>query len=278
MQLATFSDPVGHERVGRVDGDRLVELQARTMLHWLHGEGHREAGRDHALADVRLHAPVPVPPSVRDFFAYEGHVTTGSRLRGLDGPPPAWYEQPVFYFSNPAGIVGHQDAVRAPHGSTKLDLELEVAAVLDAEGRIAGFTLLNDFSARDVQRAEMTVGLGPAKGKDFATGLGPFLVTPDDLPYEDGRLHLTARAELNGEPLTESPAGAMHWTWPQLVTHAGRDTRLRAGDVLGSGTLDRGCFLELNAERPEDEHRWLQPGDVLTIAADGLGALTNPIV
>jgi 2-keto-4-pentenoate hydratase/2-oxohepta-3-ene-1,7-dioic acid hydratase in catechol pathway len=275
MRLVSFRDPVGHERVGRLDDDRVVELQAPDMLAWLRGEGHAPTGRDHALADVALHAPVPRPPSVRDFFSYEGHVGTGWRLRG-GAIPEAWYEAPVFYFSNPASICDPGAAVRRPDGCEWLDFELEVAAVIGTEGRIAGFTLLNDWSARDIQRREMTVGLGPAKGKDFATSLGPWLVTPDELPYRDGRLHLTARATLNGEPLTASDAAASHWTWPQLVAHAAHGTRLLPGDVLGSGTLDRGCLLELNADGSEP--RWLQPGDELVIAADGLGELAGVIV
>ncbi|MBI5105495.1 MAG: fumarylacetoacetate hydrolase family protein [Solirubrobacterales bacterium] len=275
MRLVSFRDRTGSDRVGRLDGDRVVELAAPSMLDWLRGEGHGEAGRDHALADVALRAPLCDPPSVRDFFAYEGHVATGWRLRGGD-VPEAWYEAPVFYFSNPASIHDPGRPVRRPAGCEWLDFELEIAAVVGEEGAIAGFTLLNDWSARDIQRKEMTVGLGPAKGKDFATSLGPWLVTPDELPYEDGRLHLQASATLNGEELTRSDAGAMHWTWPQLLAHAARETRLRPGDVLGSGTMNRGCLLELNADGGEP--RWLQPGDVLAIEADGLGRLEAPIV
>lgn len=275
MRLVSFRDPVGHERVGRLDGDRVVELQAPSMLEWLRGEGHEPTGRDHALAETTLHAPVRRPPSVRDFFAYEGHVATGWRLRG-GAIPEAWYDAPVFYFSNPASIKDPGAAVRRPAGCAWLDFELEIAAVIGADGLIAGFTLMNDWSARDIQRAEMTVGLGPAKGKDFATSLGPWLVTPDELPYRDGRLHLTATATLNGEPLTSSESAAMHWTWPQLVAHAAKETELVPGDVLGSGTLTRGCLLELNAEGGEP--RWLQPGDTLELAAEGLGALSGVIV
>jgi fumarylacetoacetate (FAA) hydrolase len=262
MRLVTFRDPHGAQRVGRLDGERVVELAAHSMLDYLRGEGHAPTGRDHALADVFLQAPVTTPPSVRDFFAYEGHVATGQRLRGLDAIPDAWYEAPVFYFSNPAGIVGPRDAVRRPAGCELLDFELEIAAVIGEDSEIAGYTLLNDWSARDIQGRELTVGLGPAKGKDFATSLGPVLVTPD---------------ELNGETITTSDAAAMHWSWPQLVAQAARETHLRPGDVLGSGTLNRGCLLELNTEDGATP-RWLQPGDLVTISAPGLGALTNPIV
>jgi fumarylacetoacetate (FAA) hydrolase len=282
MRLVTFHDPHGTTRVGRLDGDahdaRVIELSAPTMLDWLRGDGHAPTGRDHALADVTLLAPVPEPPSVRDFFAYEGHVATGWRLRGGE-IPEAWYEAPVFYFSNPASIQGPRQPVRRPLHCQWLDLELEIAGVIGEDGEIAGFTLLNDWSARDLQRREMTVGLGPAKGKDFATSVGPWLVTPDELPLEDGRLQLTATATLNGAEITSSDAGAMHWSWPQLVAHAARETRLRPGDLLGSGTLNRGCLLELNADGGIDgEARWLQPGDTVTIAAPGLGSLSAPIV
>jgi 2-keto-4-pentenoate hydratase/2-oxohepta-3-ene-1,7-dioic acid hydratase in catechol pathway len=283
MRLVTFRDPHGSVRVGRLDGDtdddtRVVELSAPTMRDWLGGDGHAPTGRDHALADVFLLPPITDPPSVRDFFAYEGHVATGWRLRGGE-IPEAWFEAPVFYFSNPASIQGPGQAVKRPAGSQWLDFELEIAAVIGEGGEIAGYTLLNDWSARDIQRREMTVGLGPAKGKDFATSIGPWLATPDELALRDGRLQLEATVTVNGEELARSAADAMHWSWPQLVAQAARGTHLKCGDVLGSGTLNHGCLLELNAELADGaEPRWLQPGDTVTIAAPGLGSLTAPIV
>jgi fumarylacetoacetate (FAA) hydrolase len=275
MRLVTFRVPGAPPRVGRLDGDEVLELAVADMLSWLAGEGRAETGARHALRGVTLVAPVPDPPSVRDFFAFEGHVAAGWRLRGAD-VPAAWYDAPAFYFSNPASIHGPDEPVRRPSVTRALDFELEIAAVLGADGEIAGFTLLNDLSARDVQRAEMTIGLGPAKGKDFATSLGPWLVTPDELPYEDGRLAVEATASVNGEELARSSAAEQHFSWPELVAQAGRDTRLRAGDVLGSGTLTRGCLLELNMAR--EEPRWLEPGDVVELAAPGLGVLRTPIV
>jgi fumarylacetoacetate (FAA) hydrolase len=269
MRLVTFRDAEGRAAVGRIEGDGLVELRAPSMLYWLAGDGREDAGREHALADVRLLAPVPEPPSVRDFFAFEGHVATGWRRRGGE-IPPAWYEMPVFYFSNPASIHGPGEPVRRPEATRMLDFELEIAAVIGAGGEIAGFTLFNDWSARDVQRAEMTVGLGPAKGKDFAISLGPWLVTPDELPYDDGRLRVEATATVNGRELTRTSAAEQHWSWPELVAHAARDTRLRPGDVLGSGTLNGGCLLELG---PLEGERFLEPGDVVALAAPGLGTL-----
>ena len=274
MRLVTFRDGDGRSAVGRLDGERVVEQRAQHMLAWLAGEGREDAERVHDRGAVTLLAPVPEPPSVRDFFAFEGHVATGWRLRGGE-VPPAWYDAPVFYFSNPASIHGPGEPVRRPPATAMLDFELEIAAVLGADGEITGFTLFNDWSARDVQRAEMTVGLGPAKGKDFAISLGPWLVTPDELPYEDGRLRLTATVSVNGRELTRSDAGEQHWSWPELVAHAARDTRLRPGDVLGSGTLNRGCLLELG---PLDGERFLEPGDTVTLAAEGRGELTAAVV
>jgi fumarylacetoacetate (FAA) hydrolase len=282
MRLVTFQDPHGSARVGRLDGDaqdaRVVELQAPTMLDWLRGDGHAPTGRDHALGDVHVLAPIAVPPSFRDFFAYEGHVATGWRLRGGE-IPAAWFEAPVFYFSNPASMHGPDQPVRRPAGCERLDFELEIAGVIGEDGEIAAYMLLNDWSARDIQAREMTVGLGPAKGKDFATSIGPWLVTPDELPLQDGRLRLQATATLGDREITRSDAGAMHWSWPQLVAHAAKETALRPGDILGSGTLDRGCLLELNAGGGVDgAERWLVPGDTLTLAAEGLGSLSTLIV
>jgi fumarylacetoacetate (FAA) hydrolase len=261
-------------RVGRLHEGVVRALAAATMAEWLAGSGRDEAGEEHPLEQVALLAPLPEPPSVRDFFAFEEHVATGWRLRGGE-IPPAWYEAPTFSFSNPASIHGPGEPVRRPAATLMLDFELEIAAVIGADGEIAGFTLLNDWSARDVQRQEMTVGLGPAKGKDFAISLGPWLVTPDELPYEDGRLQLEATVTVNGRELTRTSAAEQHFSWPDLVAHAARDTRLRPGDVLGSGTLNRGCLLELG---PLEGDRFLEPGDEVVIAADGLGELRTPVL
>ncbi len=215
-------------------------------------------------------------PSFRDFYAFGGHASTGAALRGVE-LAAHWYAEPAFYFSSPGSIVGPGEPITRPKGATRLDFELEIAAVIGAESDIAGFTLLNDWSARDLQRAEMVVGLGPSKGKDFGTSLGPILVTPDELPYEEGRLHLTASVIHNGSEITRSGASAQHHTWPAIVAHASRGTRgLRPGDLLGSGTLNRGCLLELG---PLDgEARFVEPGDVVALHADELGTLETPVV
>lgn len=225
--------------------------------------------------------------SLRDFYAFEQHVKTCRGHRGL-GMVPQWYEVPVFYFSNPVAIVGDGDAVWAPKGSAALDYELELACVIGKAVRdlpandsalecVAGFTVMNDWSARDLQRAEMAVGLGPSKSKDFATSLGPRLVPLAELggSYRDGRLHLAMTATVNGKQYSSGDAGSMYWTWPQLLAHASRDTELRPGDVLGSGTVGTGCILELT---PEAVGGWLKPGDVVELTIEGIGTLRNTVV
>jgi fumarylacetoacetate (FAA) hydrolase len=254
MRLCTF-EAGGRIAPGRIDGDRVVELGASSLRAWLDGGG--EDVGEHVLAEVRLRAPIPRPPSVRDFYAFERHVATARAQRGLE-MAPEWYRIPVFYFSNPAAVAGPDDEIRFPAESSAWDYELEAAAIVGGDGRIAGFTVLNDWSARDLQKMEMAVGLGPAKGKDFATSIGPVLVTADEL----GDLRLER---------SRGSLGDMHWSWEQLLEHAGRNTRLQAGDVLGSGTVGTGCILE------HGDGRWLQPGDVVELEIEKIGVLRNTI-
>jgi fumarylacetoacetate (FAA) hydrolase len=279
MRVVTVRDPGGAMRVGELEDDVVHPLAAPTMVAWLAGEGNERTGTEYRLADVQLLAPVPDPPSVRDFYAFERHVAAGWQRRGAD-IPEYWYEAPAFYFSNPASIRGPGEAVAPPAAAHALDFELEVAAIVGADAEIAGFTLMNDWSARDVQADEVTVGLGPHKSKDFATGLGPWLATPDELPYRDGRLHLEVTVSVNGVELSRCDAAEQHFSWPELVAHAARDTRLRPGDVLGSGTLAGGCLLELGPQDFGNGHgeRWIEPGDVVSLEAPGLGRLETPIV
>jgi fumarylacetoacetate (FAA) hydrolase len=269
VRLITFMPAAGEARVGELRPDHhVIEQQASSMIEWLAGSGRAPAGDTYALADVRLLAPVPEPPSVRDFYAYEGHVAAGFKARGAK-IPEAWYEAPAFYFSNSAAVVGAGESITRPEGTTMLDFELEIAAVIGGDGTIAGFTLMNDWSARDIQRREMTVGLGPAKAKDFATSLGPWLVTPDELPYDGEWLDLEASVLVNDRVVTRAKSEPMQFSWPELVAHAARGTRLRPGDVIGSGTLTGGCLLELG---PLDGH-WIEPGDEVRLSAPGLGDL-----
>jgi fumarylacetoacetate (FAA) hydrolase len=275
MRLVTFAVGDGPERVGSLRSDAMIEeLEAPDMIAWLAGKGRRAAGPAHHLADVRLLAPVPTPPSVRDFYAYEGHVRAGFQRRGASEIPAAWYEAPVFYFSNPAAVFGPGQAVRRPPSCQMLDFELEIAAVIGTDQQIAAFALLNDWSARDIQRREMTVGLGPAKGKDFATSLGPWLASPDELSFDGERLELEATVTVNDRVVARASAKPMHFSWPQLVAQAAQNTRLRPGDVLGSGTLTAGSLLDIG---PLDG-RWIEPGDEVVLAAPGLGELRTPVV
>jgi len=197
------------------------------------------------LTSVRLRAPILQPSTVRDFMVYEGHASAGGTRKLSD----AWYRLPIFYFSNPLCIFGPDDAVPYPSASEQLDYELELAAVTGREGSniaeadafyyIAGFTIFNDWSCRDLQRDEMEARLGPAKGKDSASSLGPWIVTTDELePFiRDGRLHLRCSLKVNGAKWMDNDAGLMHHTWGAMIERASRDSRIVPGDVIGSGTV-----------------------------------------
>jgi fumarylacetoacetate (FAA) hydrolase len=269
MRLCMFTPKeLGHERgwPGRIEGDRVIQLAAQTLQSFFTGGGAAREHAEYALDDVLLRPPVLHPPSVRDFYAFEQHVRTARAARGLD-VPPEWYEQPAFYFSNPAAIFGPEDEIPYPAGTSELDYELEVAAVIGAEGRIGGFTVMNDWSARDLQRREMKVGLGPAKGKDFATSLGPFVVTGDEFDGRSGAMV----ARVNGEERSRGDLSDMHFSWDHIVAHAALNTRLFPGDVLGSGTVGTGCILELG------DGRWLQPGDLVELEVEGIAVLRNRV-
>jgi fumarylacetoacetate (FAA) hydrolase len=251
---------------GRIEGDRVVQLAAQTLQSFFTGGGKAREHAEFALSDVRLLAPVLHPPSVRDFFAFEQHVRDVSGLVGRR-VPPQWYEIPVFYFSNPAAIYGPDQEIPYPEGTEELDYELEAAAVIGADGQIAGFTVMNDWSARDLQRAEMSVGLGPAKGKDFATSFGPVVVTVDEFDGSSGEMV----ARVNGEERSRGRLGDIHHPWDMIVAQAARNTRLLPGDLLGSGTVGSGCILE------HGDDRWLQPGDIVELEIEGIGVLRNRI-
>jgi fumarylacetoacetate (FAA) hydrolase len=253
--------------VGAVEGDRVVHLAAQTVAAFFTGGGSAREHDEYALEDVRLLAPVPRPPSVRDAYAFEEHVRNAARVTGRPGVPDEWYVLPVFYFSNPAAIYGPEEEIPFPAGSEELDYELEVAAVIGADGAIGGFTVMNDWSARDLQRKEMKVGLGPAKGKDFATSLGPYVVTPDEL----GDLRLEMVARVNGEERSRGNLGDMYHSWQAILERASANTRLVPGDVIGSGTVGTGCILE------HGDGRWLQPGDEVELEVEGIGVLRNVI-
>src|SRR5262245_20625188 len=238
--------------------------------------------------DLAFGPPILRPPSLRDFYAFEGHVATMWRRRDQE-VPEAWYRLPIFYFSNTSEIRGPDEPVWAPRGSVELDYELEVAALVDtpardlpeerAEEAIGGFTILNDWSARDLQRDETIVRLGPAKGKDFASSIGPWLVTPDELAtarrsgVTGPELQMTA--DVNGAETSRGRWSDAQFSFGQMLARASADVRLRPGDLLGSGTVGGGCLLEV---REATLGRYLEPGDVVTLRIERLGELRTPIV
>jgi 2-keto-4-pentenoate hydratase/2-oxohepta-3-ene-1,7-dioic acid hydratase in catechol pathway len=271
------------------EGATLLDLIRTTGLR---PEALPAAGEPVPLAEVRLLPPLE-PPTVRDFVAFEEHVEGVRRsVDGAAGVPEQWYEAPTFYFTNPYAVVGPHDEVPVPPGSAVLDFELEVAAVIgregrdltpeQARGRIAGYTVLNDWSARDLQSREMKVGLGPCKGKDTATTLGPWLVTADELePYRDadGFLRLALTAEVNGEVVGRDLLSNMGWPFEDLVAYASRGTWVRPGDVLGSGTCGNGgCLAELWGLRGERTPPPLKPGDTVALTVEGIGTVANTVV
>ena len=245
------------------------------------------------VADLAFGPPVLRPPSLRDFYAFEGHVGTMWARRGSE-IPEAWFRLPVFYFSNVSEIRGPDEPVWAPRGSTELDFELEVCAVVDtpardldtdrAEEAIGGYCILDDWSARDLQREETTVRLGPAKGKDFASTIGPWIVTPDELadawaPGATGpALAMTAEVTDGAgkrHPISRGTWGDIHFSFGAILARASADVRLRPGDLIGSGTVGSGCLLEV---KDATLGRYLEPGDTVTLAVERLGELRTPIV
>jgi fumarylacetoacetate (FAA) hydrolase len=244
-------------------------------------------------SDLAFGPPILRPPSFRDFYAFEQHVATMWQRRQSE-IPEAWYRLPIFYFSNTSETRGPGDPVWAPQGSTELDFELEVGAIVDtpaynlpaerAAEAIGGYFVLNDWSARDLQRDESTVRLGPAKGKDFATTIGPWIVTPDELAprWSSGAaapdLAMTATvrgADGRTVEVTNGSWGSARYSFAQMLARASTDVHVRAGEILGSGTVGTGCLLEV---KDETLGRWLEPGDVVTVAIEGIGVLETPIV
>lgn len=225
---------------------------------------------------VRLAAPLPNPSSLRDFIAFENHIAATSKKRGQP-IPSEWYKFPVYYKGNHRTIIGPDDPLPWPLETTKLDYELELACIIGRKGRdiperqageyIAGYTIMNDFSARDIQFQEMACRLGPAKGKDFATALGPCLLTPEEIA-DLGALTMIAR--VNGEEWSRGCFGTIHWSFPQMIAHVSRGETIYPGDVFGSGTVGGGCGLELD--------RFLQPGDVVELEIQPIGVLRTQVI
>ncbi|HEV7237561.1 MAG TPA: fumarylacetoacetate hydrolase family protein [Ktedonobacteraceae bacterium] len=327
MKLVTFRTPDRSPRAGVVHGERIITLDYPTVLELLRdpdgvakarraieGQGEEyiiggsaamlptaeppfgmvlpvrtNLGKEYMLNEVVLYAPIPEPPSVRDFYAFEQHVKAARARRGV-GMIPEWYEIPTFYFTNNSEIYGHDEEVPYPVGSKELDIELEIACVIGREGKdipveeaanyIAGYTIMNDWSARDFQRQDMKLNLGPGKGKDFATSLGPWIVTPDELASRcsgsgaDERYDMTMIARVDGKEISRGNFKDIFYSFPQMIAYASRNARLRVGDVLGSGTVGTGCLLEIGTE----VHPWFQRDEVIELEIEGIGVLRNRIV
>jgi 2-keto-4-pentenoate hydratase/2-oxohepta-3-ene-1,7-dioic acid hydratase in catechol pathway len=291
-------------REGLVVDGRVVELPAGTGIQHLLEVGLEralaigagvEAGmtgdEDHVDA-VRLLPPLR-PAAIRDFVTFEEHVEgISASVDGVSEVVPEWYEFPTFYFTNPHSVIATGDTVVFPAASVRRDFELEVAAVIggvpgrdgahlapdEAGAHIFGYTIMNDWSARDVQAREMKVRLGPIKGKDFATTLGPVIVTADevaDLVDADGFLQLELEVLVNGVTIGTDLLGNMGWPFPELVAYASRDTRVVPGDVLGSGTAGRGCLAELWGRAGDLVPPPLVPGDEVVMRVERIGEIRN---
>ena len=260
------------EAASMAAADETVEYFERTRP----ARGLNDETLLYARSEVKLLTPLPNPASVRDFYAFEAHVKKGFEKRG-EPMPAEWYQIPVYYKSGHQNIIGTDEDVHWPSFTQKFDYELELAAIIGKQGRnipaesaaeyIVGFTVMNDFSARDIQRQEMKVRLGPAKGKDWCTALGPYLVTADEIgdPYN---LRMTAR--INGELWSEGNSGSIYWKFEQMIEFLSKDDAVYPGDVIGSGTVGTGCGLELD--------RWVERGDVMELEIEKIGILRNRVV
>ena len=302
MKLVTYADGSGTHAGVLVD-DRVLDAadllgsaplrdiralleSSESALEQLRGAVDRSAAGGVPLAEVRLRAPILQPPTVRDHIAFEEHAT-GQWTRE-DGPRmEVWRRLPIFYFSNPLCIVGPDELVTYPAATRQLDYECELAAVVaragsnirasDADTYIAGFTIFNDWSCRDLQADESAFGLGPAKGKDSASSLGPWIVTADELGplYRDGTLHVQCVVRVNGVVWMEGNAFNMHHTFGAMIERASQDSRIAPGDVIATGTVGGGSISE--AVRKGYPARFLQPGDVVEMEVQGIGTLRNTL-
>jgi 2-keto-4-pentenoate hydratase/2-oxohepta-3-ene-1,7-dioic acid hydratase in catechol pathway len=305
MRFVTFEKSDGTVRSGvLLDSDLVIDMHEATngklpgcMIDFLEqSESNLRIARGllqlslgdkgaYSLNEVRLIAPLPRPKSFRDFYAFEQHVKSARENRGLK-MIQEWYQIPVFYFSNHLAIVGPEDQITKPIECNWLDFELEIACIIGKQGRnitaaeaedfIFGYCILNDWSARDLQRQEMKVGLGPAKGKDFASSIGPWVITKDEMdPLRSGKgFDINMRARINGTLLSEGNMKDIYYSFGEMIERASAGVTLYPGEMIGSGTVGTGCILELGTE----VHRWLQPGDEVELEIDKLGVLKNSII
>ena len=306
MKLISFSKDK-KIKIGVLEENKIYDLQsidgkiATNMIDFIEGGEQQLALAKNAVknniptiqkVDVDILSPVPNPPSVRDAYAFRQHVETARRNRGLD-MIPEFDEIPIFYFTNHHAVYGEGDFKIQKLHSNKLDFELECAAVIGKKGRnisveeadsyIYGFMIMNDFSARALQMQEMKMNLGPAKGKDFGSTFGPYLVEKSELePYKiksskGDRFDLKMRAYVNEIKVSEDTLANMSWTFAQIIERVSYGVDIFPGDIIGSGTCGTGCFLELNGSKVTD-NQWLNSGDTVSLEIECLGTLTNKII
>jgi fumarylacetoacetate (FAA) hydrolase len=307
-KVNTINVDISQARLGILKGEDVVDVALASnntlpqdMISFLEGFDRNievakklleSSDASYKLSEVTLLSPVPRPTSMRDGYAFRQHVEAARRNRGVE-MIPEFDLFPVFYFTNHNGVIGEGPLQVMPEHLKKLDFELEAAIVIGKKGRnikaseadsyIAGYTIMNDWSARYLQMEEMKLSLGPAKGKDFATALGPWLVTKDELESKkitgaDGdRYDLTMTCTVNGKELSRGNLKDMTWSFAQLIERASYGVTLMPGDVIGSGTVGTGCLLELNGSKITD-NLWIQVGDTVTCEIDMLGSLTNNVV
>jgi fumarylacetoacetate (FAA) hydrolase len=289
MKFATVSTLRASSQPALVIEDRVHTLPYPDMHAVLAAGAEKAAGRASkeslSFDEVTFHSPIH-PTTLRDGYAFEQHVVTANRNRGRD-VPEEWYQFPVFYFTNPNAVFGHEDLIPYPAYTNALDYELEIAAVIGKGGinilpeetpaHIFGYTIFNDWSARDIQRKEMAVGLGPAKGKDFASSFGPVIVTHEALADKavgrPGVYDLTMTASVNGVEFSRGNFKDIHWSFGEIIARVSEAVRLFPGDVIGSGTVGTGCLLELT----KFQGPWLNHGDVVELEIERIGILRNRI-
>jgi 2-keto-4-pentenoate hydratase/2-oxohepta-3-ene-1,7-dioic acid hydratase in catechol pathway len=299
VRFVKAQTPLG-PRIGVLGADDVVALsatEARLEPHFGDdGEALQRLGEsirsapdgEHAVADLELLRPVD-PPSMRDFMVFEEHVLPAWKRAGRSRGPDVWYEQPIGYFSNAANLLGPRDAIEIPGGSTRLDFELEVGAVVghevrsatpaQAAGAVAGYLILCDWSARDIQSREMEGRLGPFKGKDFGSSLGPVLVTPDEL---EGRRRgpgydLLMTSAVNGREYGHDHWSSAYWSFEELLSYASWNSVVEPGALIGSGTCQGGCILELTARHGPDHVPWLAAGDEVCLSIELMGEIIAPV-
>lgn len=289
MKFATISTLRATSQPALVKEERVYTLPYPDMLAVMAAgadKAAKKASKDSlAIDEIKFLSPLK-PTTLRDGYAFEQHVVTANKNRGRE-VPEEWYQFPVFYFTNPNAVFGHEDVIPYPPYTQAMDYELEIAAVIgkggmnikpeDAPAHIFGYTIFNDWSARDVQRKEMIVGLGPAKGKDFASSFGPVIVTHESIADKatdrPGVYDLSMLARINGVEFSRGNFKDMHWSFGEIIARASDSVMLYPGDVIGSGTVGTGCLLELT----KFQGPWLKHGDVVELEIERIGILRNTV-